>query len=68
MRKWKWEEPADESATSSVTIVVTEEEIIRDYYPWWKAKMESLGRHDKISHENCIEDFVIINWAEEVNE
>lgn len=44
----------------------TEEEILKTYYPWWKSELESLGRSNLVSEENCIEDWVVINWAWEV--
>lgn len=45
--------------------VITEEEILKCYYPWWKNKLESLGREHLISEENCIEDFITVHWATE---
>jgi hypothetical protein len=45
---------------------VTDEEILREYFPYWQEQMRKVGREHMISPENCIEDFVAVNWAEEV--
>jgi hypothetical protein len=47
--------------------VLTREEIIAYYYPHWKEKMESIGKHEEISEENCIEDWCVVHWATEIN-
>lgn len=41
----------------------TEEQIIAEYYDYWKTRMEQVGKADKISEENCIADWVVVNWA-----
>lgn len=63
-RKWKYVEPGPNN--EPVETVVTDEDIIRDFFPWWSGEMKRLGREDLISHKNCIEDYVVVNWAEEV--
>jgi hypothetical protein len=44
---------------------VTSDEIIKDFYDFWEIKMiEKYGRSDyRITPENCIEDWVVVNWA-----
>lgn len=44
----------------------TEEQILIDYFPYWAKKVREVGREHMISAENCIEDWVAVNWAEEV--
>jgi hypothetical protein len=34
---------------------------------YWKERMESVGKHDEISREKCIEDWCVIHWAVEAN-
>ena len=51
------------------TFVKSETEIIRDYYPYWKEQMikkygEEVFNRD-YTDEDCIEDWIVINWAEE---
>ena len=59
-----------------VVVTKTEAEIITDYWDYWKQKMiqaiykprtTAFGRPEIITKERCIEDWVITNWAIEVN-
>ena len=36
------------------------------YFPHWKHEMRKKGKHELISLENCIEDWVVVNWAERI--
>ena len=51
-----------------VEMIVTDQYIMDNYYPYWKFEMTRLGREYNISAENCIEDFLTINWATEIVE
>jgi hypothetical protein len=42
---------------------VSEEEILRTYYPWWQEQMRQVGKADQISEASCIEDWVVVHWA-----
>jgi hypothetical protein len=68
MRKWKYVEPKDpvNGDWSAHDIVLTENEILQQYYPRWVQLMIKAGKTDLITPANCIEDFVVVNWAEEV--
>ena len=46
-------------------VEITEEEIIAEYFPYWKTAMvKKFGEgHELITHENCIEDWVVVHWA-----
>ena len=44
---------------------ISEAEIIRTYWPWWEGELRRLGREHLISRENCIDDFIVANWATE---
>lgn len=53
------------------TVITVSEEDIRDtYYPYWYYRMcRKLGKQyvdENYCIDDCIEDFVIINWAWEV--
>ena len=52
------------------TIIVSEEEIRKDYYPYWYEKMcQKFGKDvvdEQYSFEDCLEDFIVTNWAEEL--
>lgn len=64
MRKWIVLSPEGDE-------VVSEEEIISGgYFDYWKSKMESKFGVDSelITKENCIEDWVVIHWAQEIKD
>jgi hypothetical protein len=47
---------------------MTEDQIIEFYWTYWSSQMRKVGRPEEmITRENCIEDFVIIHWAWEVD-
>lgn len=64
MKSWSWVEPGDND--EPVVQTITEEEILRTYYPMWAGCLYGLGRANLISAKNCIEDFVTVHWAQEV--
>lgn len=50
------------------TVIVTEADILRDYWTYWSVQMlKRGGRSPRITPNNCIDDFVVINWAWEVS-
>lgn len=64
MRKWLVLSPEGDE-------VVSEEEIISGgYFDYWKRKMESQFGADSelITKENCIEDWVVIHWAQQIKD
>ena len=48
-------------------IEITEEQILEVYWDFWKAQMiKKYGEdHFLITKENCIDDYVVVNWARE---
>ena len=62
---WKYVEPGDDGITP-VEYVVTEAEILRTYYPWWRSEMERQGKHALITEQSCIDDWVVVHWAARV--
>jgi len=69
MRKLKYIEPKDPANDdwSVVEVIVTEEDVRRDYYPYWCERMKSLGRENMINFEACWIDYKVVNWAEEIS-
>jgi hypothetical protein len=65
MRRFRYVEPLGKM-DEPLTITVSERWIRLRYWPYWKKQMRALGRHDLISFDNCIDDFVVVNWAEEL--
>jgi hypothetical protein len=59
MKLWKYVVEEDYEGTQFGYNTISEKEIIRDYYPQWEQDMRALGREDEISHENCIQEWVI---------
>lgn len=67
MKTWCYDNPVydGEELVGNEIVEVTEDEIIQDYWPWWRAAMvEKFGLdYPEITKQNCIEDWVIVNWA-----
>lgn len=66
MKKYLFVEP--DSNMEPVEIIYTEEDILNEYWSYWKDQMEKkYGPNDPaITYENCIEDWIAVNWAIEV--
>jgi hypothetical protein len=55
---------ADE--TGGYVVTVSEDEIRRDYYPYWQERMLKKFEPkelEKFSFEDCLEDWIVVNWA-----
>lgn len=44
-------------------IRITEEEILKRYWVYWKSRMEDVGLDNLISKEMCISDWITVHWA-----
>lgn len=59
-------------ATGGYVETLSEEEIRQRFYPYWHGKMcEKFGREvvDRdYSFEDCLEDWIVINWAWKVED
>ena len=48
-------------------VTVSEEDIRRDYYPYWRAQMVKKFGEDifaqQYSFEDCLDDWRVVNWA-----
>lgn len=49
-----------------VVVEITEEEILQSYWSYWVEQMLKVHKLPMITEQNCIEDFVIANWAWEI--
>lgn len=69
MRYFSYNEYDD---TGGHVVTMSEEEIRREYYPYWYGKMcDKFGKEyvDKnYDFESCLVDWQIVNWAWEVDE
>jgi hypothetical protein len=48
------------------TQVITEDEILDQYYDYWCSRMREVGKEDEISETLCIQDWVMLHYATEV--
>lgn len=48
--------------------LVTRDEIIKTYYPWWCEQMRKVGKEAYISEENCVDDWLVVHWAWDVSD
>ena len=48
---------------NSYIVTKSEEEILKDYYDYWCKGMIISGKEDEICPQDCIDDWVILNWA-----
>jgi len=46
--------------------IVTEDWIRENYFPYWKEMMIKMGIGDQFNFEFCLEDWIAVNWAEEI--
>lgn len=60
MRMFKYQDPSGE-------YTITEDGIINEYYEHWKLQMIKAKQEHLISRDNCIEDFVVVHWAWEID-
>ena len=64
--RWAYDEPLfDErgSIVGTVTWFMSDDDIVRQYMPSWAMQMQKVGKSDLVTRENCIADFVVVNWA-----
>lgn len=52
---------------NAITEVLTEDEIIAQYYPYWSTKMIENHPNEPITRERCIQDWVTVHWATEIS-
>jgi hypothetical protein len=47
---------------------LSEDQIIQTYYTYWATNMIQNVKDADISRERCIEDWVVVHWAQETDE
>jgi hypothetical protein len=57
-----------DDGVGSVVVEKTDRQILKEYFPWWKELMEKKfgAGHRFITEEKCIEDWVIVHWANKI--
>jgi hypothetical protein len=66
MRMFSYVEPGPND--EPVEVIMTEQEIFDTYWPFWYNKMVlKFGNdHPLINWENCLYDWVTVNWATKI--
>ena len=71
MRYYSYNEYVEDANANSV-VTVSEEDIRRDYWPFWYGKMcEKYGKEHvdaSYSFEDFLHDWTVVHWAWEVTE
>lgn len=63
MKYWMISEPVDGDCSEPVYHIYSESAILALYYDYWADRMRKVKKHREISTENCIQDWLAINWA-----
>jgi hypothetical protein len=67
MRYWSYNEQA---GSGNIVVTMSEDEILDMYWAWWYNKMcAKFGREvvdSDYTKQDCIDDWVVVNWAWEV--
>jgi hypothetical protein len=53
---WRYQDPDGE-------YVMSEDQILAEYFEWWSVGMRRIGKAEQINHRNCIEDWAVVHWA-----
>ena len=64
MRSWRHIEPTSGSDSTAIIIETTEAEIVAMYFPYWRERMIAAGKTNEATIENCIDDWVVVHWAQ----
>lgn len=60
-KTWRYEDPDG-------TVTMTEDEILAVYFDFWSEEMRKVGKESEITPQGCIDDWVVVHWAERVKE
>lgn len=67
MRYWQYTYPTDGHYNYGVANY-SDEDIIKEYWDYWCNRMIEVGKAHLITRENCIDDWIVTNWANEITE
>jgi hypothetical protein len=67
MRYFSYNQYVEDPSTDDYVVTVSEEDIRRDYYPYWYERMcHKYGKaHVDATYcfEDCLYDWIVVNWA-----
>jgi hypothetical protein len=70
MRYYSYNEYIEDPSKDNFVVTLSEEDIRKSYYPHWYDKMCKMFGKDyvdeKYSFEDCLDDWIVVNWAWEV--
>jgi len=70
MKYYSYNDYVDDPSIDSYVVTKSEEDIRNEYYPYWYERMcDKFGKNMVDEHytfEDCLQDWVIVNWAWEV--
>jgi hypothetical protein len=64
MRRFLISDPNDFG--KPVYSVVDEKKILSMYFIYWAEEMTKRGKSEEISYENCLDEWINVNWAREL--
>lgn len=47
---------------------LSEQDIIDFYWEYWYEAMVRAGKRDLVSIDRCVEDWIVVNWARQVDD
>lgn len=62
VKYYSFVEPTDNEMHPSV-VVMSEKEILEEYFDFWATQMRRVGKEAEISEEKCIDDWCVVHWA-----
>ena len=68
MRYFQVCEPSEKDSSVPVFLTYSEDNIREEYYPYWQSAMEKKFGPGTYSFEDCLEEWIVVNWAVEVKQ
>lgn len=66
MRYWIYVEPCSLLSSEPVYHILSDDAVIVTYWDYWREKMTGAGLEHLLDTERCIQDWAVVNWAQEV--
>lgn len=63
-QRWEYDEPNEDGTNNHV--IMSEREIFDVYFSRWAEMMMNIGKQELSTRENCIDEWIIVNWASKV--
>ena len=63
MKYYSFVEPVGDNDWEAIRHIYSEDEILESTWDDWTKMMKEAGRLDRISHQNCIDDWCTAHWA-----